>query len=179
MVRIRKPSVARVAAIFCAGAIASLTTSALAEDLIPAKERFDYWSTFLVEEGGAKYCYAATPPVNTSASKDNIKRGPAYLMVSTFPDRGAENEVSVHLGYPANSDKPLTLQIGAAEFRLFNDGEIAWFERSNRHNEAVTAMRRGAKAQVTATSTRGTAITDEYSLIGFTKALESMAELCK
>lgn len=177
--RFRATGLAAGALLSAIAAFATPPTSAAAEEMVPAKEQFEYWSTFLIDEGGAKLCYTASPNVDAVASRDGISRDQAYLSVSVDPTRGNEQVISVYFGYTPDSDKEMTLKIGAAEFRLFNDGENAWFERASQHNAAVTAMKRGAKAFVTATSTRGTTITDEYSLIGFTKALETVEGYCK
>lgn len=170
----------RAGALAAAGllSLAAFGATASAQEAVRASAVFEYWAAFAADDAPAKSCYAATVPVNTEATRENIRRGEAFLMVASYPDRGIENEIMVVLGFPADSDRPLTLKIGAAEFRFFNDGQEAWLERPSRNAEAIQAMRRGAKAFVEATSTRGTTIVDEYSLIGFTKTLEEVDKLC-
>ncbi|MEM9794694.1 MAG: invasion associated locus B family protein, partial [Pseudomonadota bacterium] len=45
--------------------------------------------------------------------------------------------------------------------------------------ELIEAMRRGSSAQITAVSSRGTQTIDDFSLLGFTAALEKAEELCQ
>lgn len=152
---------------------------AAAQRLAPALTSAKKWSVYAPENLPVRTCYAASGPIETESSRDGIKRGKAFLIVSTFPDEGVEEQVAVTLGYPANAKKPIELKIDSTTFKLFADGEEAWLESAEEDKKAVAAMRRGAKAWVTATSTRGTTITDEYSLSGFTAATQKAREYCK
>ncbi len=144
----------------------------------------DNWSVFVQETGGSKYCYAATTPVDTRASRggqalDQITRDPAFLMVSTFPERDAVNEVSVRVGFPIDANQAAKLAVGSKSFGMFSDGEDAWSEKPADDPEIVAAFKAGATAEVTTISTRGTTVIDEFSLVGFTAALNDVAKRCQ
>lgn len=176
----KRPTGARTAALI-AGIAASLTFAApaLAQSKHQRAAAFKDWAVFVDDKAPEKSCWAATVPIETKASKDGIQRGEAFLSVATFPTRGVSNEVSVKLGYPADTDKEIVLVIDGNKFPMFNDGEEAWLESPEQDGAVINAMRRGAKAEVTAVSTRGTRVTDVYSLLGLTNSLERAAELCK
>lgn len=147
-------------------------------------ERHKNWSVFVQNQGGPKYCYAATTPTKTSARRDgraidSITRDKAFLMVTTFPEQNAVNEVSVRVGFPIDAKKTATLRVGAKTFQMFSDGEDAWSERPELDKDIVAAFRAGATATVTTISTRGTEVTDEFSLVGFTDAVNSVRRLCR
>lgn len=154
------------------------TAPAAARTDVPAVESSKNWSVHAPKNTPVRTCFSATGPIDTTASKDGVKRGKAFLIVATFPDQGVKEQVAVSLGFPASSSEPITLKIDDKTYKMFADGEEAWLSSSDEDAAAVEAMRAGSKAWVTATSTRGTTITDEYSLIGFTKATQRAGELC-
>jgi hypothetical protein len=64
------------------------------------------------------------------------------------------------------------------EFRLFTAGDGAWNSSTDKDNEMVQAMIRGADLVIAGESSRGTKTTDTYSLLGFTAAHRAMTEAC-
>lgn len=164
-----------------AGAIASIAmtaSSAAAQTQDRAVERMRDWSVFVAEDAPQRYCYAATVPSETQYSQPTVSRGAAFLIIATYPSDDVANELSVRLGYPADGGEDMYLDVDGARFELFAQGEFAFLASPEQDEEVIRAMRRGARARVTATSRRGTEVTDQYSLIGFTAALERVAELC-
>lgn len=157
---------------------AALTAPALARTQAPTLESSKNWSIHAPKNTPVRTCFASTGPIDTKSSKSGIKRGKPFLIVATFPDQGVKAQVAVTLGFPANATKPITLKVDKKTYKMFADGEEAWLNSPEDDAAAVAAMRAGAKAWVTATSTRGTTITDEYSLVGFTKAVRRANELC-
>lgn len=139
------------------------------------------WGAFVAEVGGVRSCYAATVPTATETSQSVTSRGEPYLLVSTFPSQNVAEEVSVLLGFEADNSQPITLTVDDGEaFQMFGDGRHAFLASSEQNEAVVTALRRGRAAVVVATSSaRGTVITDTYSLIGVTAALNSASENCE
>lgn len=150
-----------------------------AQSMTDVKEEFRKWGVFVPDNTASKTCFAATVPEDTEASRANIRRGAAFLMVANYPSEGVSNQVSVKLGYPADTNKPIQMKIGSRTFTMFANGEDAWLATPGEDTAVVQAMRRGATASVTATSSRGTTVTDKYSLLGFTAASNRAAEICK
>lgn len=177
-----KPRAARAAAmLFAAGALmvsGVLASSATARTEAPTLEASKNWSVHAPKNSPIRTCFSATGPLSTQSSKSGIKRGNAFLIVAVFPEQGVKEQVAVSLGYPASTNRPITLKVDEKTYKMFADGEEAWLDSPDEDSAAIAAMRAGAKAWVTATSTRGTEITDEYSLIGFTAAAKRAAELC-
>lgn len=153
-------------------------TLSISQEKIPYVDAFRKWSVFVNEGGGQRSCFAATgPSADPQFSRSGRSRGDAQLMVATYPGESVSNEVSVKLGYPADGDRSITLAVDGRSFEMFNEGEEAWL-MPEQDADAVAAMRRGATATIVATSTAGTQVTETYSLIGFTAALNRVSELC-
>ena len=166
-------------AAFLAGALAlAMPTSTTAQELLQRRDAFDFWSVFVDEAAPQKYCYAATVPTDSRSSRRNIRRGDVFLLVSTFPSSNVRNEISVKLGFPADPNRPPVIEVDGKTFTMFSDREEAWLENPGADAQVVDAMRRGATAVVRSTSTRGTQLTDTFSLIGFSASLERVSALC-
>lgn len=164
--------------VFVFAAAAAAASPALTEEMLSQRAIFDDWAVFVDDAAPNKYCYAATLPKESTMSR-NARRGDVFLMISTFPSANVANELSVRVGYPIDQSKRPQLNIGGSRYGLISEGEEAWLENPEQDQEVVRAMKRGATAVVTATSERGTRTTDEFSLIGFTAAVNHVAGLCK
>lgn len=163
---------------------ATLAASAAAQSELRAKETHRDWSVFVDDGASEKFCYAAAVPTQWQAFRDgaqqsDVQRGAPYLLVSTFPSANVANEISVRLGYPADGDQPVTLEIGDKTFALFSEEDEAWLATPTDDAAVIQAMRAGRTATITATSTRGTRVVDEYSLLGFTASIEAVARECR
>ena len=64
------------------------------------------------------------------------------------------------------------------KFALFTAGEWAWAGTDEDDQKIINAMKKGAKAVLTAKSRRGTKTQDTFSLMGFTAALEDAEKRC-
>ncbi|HLU91051.1 MAG TPA: invasion associated locus B family protein [Pedomonas sp.] len=137
---------------------------------------FGDWAAFR-DPGNDSKCYAVTAPNQTRASAQNIRRGQAALSVGIWPGRpGAQ--VYTAVGFNIDPTKPVTLKIGSRSFTLLPDGESAWAENAAADEAIINALRQGIVAEVTSTSTRGTQITDRYSLKGISAAIDAARSAC-
>ncbi len=166
-------------------ATASLTTVLLAS-LAPlvanaqattVEGTFGSWSLYSNESAGSKLCFAAATPTEKKPATAN--RGPTLLYVSAWPKDGIRSEVSVKLGYPLKPDSTVTVTIGTDTFSLFPKEERAYVADATQELKLVEALKKGSKADVTATSARGTETTDTYTLTGLTQALTELSKTCK
>ncbi len=139
-------------------------------------KRVKDWSAYMAEGPNGPVCFAIARPVDTEPK--NVKRGPIYFYVTTWPKRRIAEQISVKIGYPFKPDSVPRLTIGAQVFNLFPKGERAFIERAEDGPKVVAAMRRGAKMVVTGISKRGTLTTDVYSLAGVTAALKQVRQAC-
>jgi len=134
------------------------------------------WAAFRDEAEGK--CYIVSPPSQTRASARNIRRGAAALSVGVWPGKKIDGQVYAEVGFNMDAGKPVTLKVGSRSFTLLPDGESAWAENGGADETIVGALRRGSTAEVSSTSTRGTQVTDRYSLKGFSAALDAARRAC-
>jgi hypothetical protein len=176
--------VRRVAIFLCAALIAISGVAAAATEVPRVSAKRD-WAVFQADENGGKVCWIVTKPVTWKAFKgstettDQVRRGDIFLMVSMRPKENVKFEVSVMSGYPYRKGGEVTAQIGADNFTLFSEGESAWLTNGSTDEAMVAAMKRGRTAKVTGFSQRGTKTVDEFSLLGFTAALQAAEGLRK
>ena len=140
------------------------------------------WSIFKEGAAADRQCWIVSQPVSSRALRGgkpvSVNRGDIFLMVAIRPGANVKNEVSMLPGYPFRSGSAAEVKIGSDRFELFTAGEGAWADSAESDERIVTAMRRGATAEVTGVSTRGTTTVDTFSLTGFTAALEEARALC-
>jgi invasion protein IalB len=138
---------------------------------------FGSWSLYSNDATGSKLCFVAATPSEKKPA--NANRGPALLYVSAWPKDGIRSEVSVKLGYPVKPDSTVTVTVGGDTFSLFPKDERAFVADTTVELKLVEALKKGSKADVTATSARGTETTDTYTLSGLTQALSELGKTCK
>ncbi|SEN31182.1 hypothetical protein SAMN04488012_102351 [Palleronia salina] len=167
-----------------AGAIlgAALATAAVAQDESTNRVAVETaWSVFV--EDDPQECWSVSSPTNTVNTRGgqvvSVRRGDILLFVTFRPGSGANGEVSFTGGYPFADGSTVTLDIGGTEFELFTDGEWAWPASEAEDAQIIAAMRRGAEAELSARSERGTNTADTFSLFGFTAALEEAQSRCE
>jgi hypothetical protein len=142
------------------------------------------WSVFVADD--PKECYIVSPPKSSVARRDGqsaeVERGDIRLFVAFRPGEDVSNEVSFTGGYPFREGSTVTLAIGSDSFTLApgagDSGEWAWTDPAD-DARVVAAMRRGANATITGTSSRGTTTEDSFSLSGFTAAVEDAEARCR
>ncbi|MCU0954259.1 MAG: invasion associated locus B family protein [Hyphomicrobium sp.] len=150
---------------------------ARAQQATAVEGTFGSWGLYSNDASGSKLCFVAATPSDKKPSSAN--RGPALLYVSAWPKDGIRSEVSVKLGYPVKPDSTVTVTIGNETFSLFPKDERAFVADSTQELKLVEALKKGSKADVTATSARGTETTDTYTLTGLKQALSELAKKCK
>lgn len=150
-----------------------------------AVEAFSDWSVF--NPSDPRECYIVSPPTSSVAQRDgqtvSVNRGEIRLFVTIRPSEGVNKEISFTGGYPFRDGSTISVEISGQSYNLSpGSGESqswAWPPSPERDAELVAAMRRGATAKITGISSRGTTTVDDFSLLGFTAALEKAEELCQ
>ncbi len=137
------------------------------------------WAAYVYGSGDKRICYIASSP--TSWKPKGINRDPAYFQVAHFPGKKLTGEIHVEVGYPLKpGNKPrarIRVKKKTQDFRFFVDDSSAWVvDRKN--TPVVEAMKAGSTLAFTATSARGTVVTDRYSLRGFTAAYKAITKAC-
>lgn len=134
------------------------------------------WIIHQTPDADSKICFAATPPVAKEPAGAN--RSKMLLYVSAWPKEGVKAEVSVKLGYPIKAGSDVTVTVGDDAFALFPKDDRAFVSDATEELKLIEAMKKGSKLIVQATSERGTATTDTYSLAGLSQALQALAASC-
>lgn len=168
------PACARLRSLASIAALAVLVPSADAAQLV---SRFTDWASYAHEEEGQKLCFTLSEP-KTQEPKA-VKRDPAHFFVSAWPKAGVKTEISIKMGYSIKKGSEATVTIGEEAFRLFADADRAFVADPMQELKLLEAMKKGTRVVVQATSERGTATTDSYSLAGLTQALQAMAAACQ
>ena len=134
------------------------------------------WMARIAVNGDAKICFMSSNPIATSP--DNLNRGSAALMITNMPGEKVFNEPSIQAGFPFKLGSDAIISIGGSTHKFFTSGEGAWAEDVKLEKKIIKQMKQGARVKVKSVSTRNTKVTDIYSLIGFTKALEAINKAC-
>jgi hypothetical protein len=138
--------------------------------------RFDDWEAATLTEGGQKVCYAFT---RAAASNPRIENRGEVVLVLTHRGR-SRDEVAVRAGYtyPAKAEPAGTVEAsgGNATLAFFTAGDAA-FVRDRA--AAVAAFERGRSLRLSGPGPRGGAVTDIFSLRGFTAARRAISEACR
>jgi hypothetical protein len=137
---------------------------------------FTDWGAYASGQGRAKICYALSQPKDR-LPKD-LKRDPAYLFVSFRPADNVRNEVAVVMGFAGKDGAPAEAVIGTTTYALVTKGANAWVRNPAEEGQVIGNMSKGKDLVVKATSARGNAATDRYSLSGFAQALDRARKEC-
>jgi invasion protein IalB len=137
---------------------------------------FGDWQAVTFDESGKKGCYITSKP--TKEEGQYSQRGRVYVLVTHRPADKSYDVVSVVAGYTYGENGDVTLTIDQTDFDLFTHQDSAWAPDSATDKALVDAMKKGNSMVVRGTSSRGTKTTDTYSLSGFTKAYQAIAEAC-
>ncbi|KAA9006116.1 invasion associated locus B family protein [Histidinibacterium aquaticum] len=139
------------------------------------------WSVFV--EGDPQECWSVSAPKETalldsSGNPTDGIRGDILLFVFYRPGAGVDGQVTFTGGYPFAGGSTVTLDIGGESYELFTEDEWAWPATPEDDARIVAAMKRGASAELTGRSGRGNTTVDEFSLLGFTAAVEEAQRRC-
>ena len=136
---------------------------------------FGDWGAF-VAHGKSKTCYALAKP--SSRAPASLKRDDAYIFISSRPAENVRNEVSVIMGFPMKDNAEPKADVGGTAFDLVAKGSNAWVKNPAQESQFIEALRRGSKLVVKASSARGNASTDTYSLGGLSDSLARVQKEC-
>lgn len=142
---------------------------------------FKDWHVYSAGKGKNRTCYALTVPREMNPA--NVARDEVFFLISNWPANKTVNQPSVVPGYQYGANAKAQVQVGSDKFAFFTKNEGgqggAWMEAVADEKKLVAAMKRGTAMSVTGTSARGTLTTDDYSLAGFSAALDRLGTACK
>ena len=160
------------------GAVLAFSSAAALADDPVSLGTFDDWESFTYQASGAPVCYIYSVPKKTDAAK-KVKRDPIYFLVTHFPGRKIQNQISTIIGYPFKESSTVTVKVDETAFELYTNGDVAWAAAPETEAQIVSAMKNGTSLSVTGTSWKGTETTDTYSLTGVSKAMDKIDSACK
>jgi len=147
-----------------------------AEENLKSLGKFKDWQSFILLEEGNKTCFAQSTPIVRAPKK--LKRDPSRLFVSFRPSENIKNEVSVTNGYEFKLKFPVAAKSGKKSYNLFSKGRFAWTVDDEEDKKLIEAMRKASRLMIVGNSEKGQETTDQYSMMGFTKAYNAAKKSC-
>ena len=137
--------------------------------------KYKDWESMIVTEAAGKVCFAQSSPI-LQAPKSN-KRD-AKLFIAFRPVDQIINEVSVTAGYEFNSNT-VTAQSGKNKFKFdIKEQGFAWITDFKIETRMISKMKKGSRIMITGHNQKGSQTIDHYSLLGFTKAYNTVKKAC-
>ena len=150
--------------------------SQLSAEEIKKIGKYKDWLAMTVTDGSGKICFAQSSPV-LQAPKSN-KRD-AKLFVAFRPVEKIINEVSVTGGYEFNNKNSVTATSGKNKFKFdIKEQGFAWIADTKIEAKMIKKMKKGSRIMVTGYNQKGSQTIDHYSLLGFTKAYNTVKKAC-
>ena len=150
-------------------------SNTFAEDLKKVG-KFKDWEVMVMSETSGKVCFAQSIPVLQAPKKN--KRD-ARLFITFRPGEKISNEVSVTPGYEFNKNNSVTAASGKNKF-IFDIKEqgFAWIADTKVEAKMIKKMKKGSRIMITGYNQKGSQTIDHYSLLGFTKAYNTVKKAC-
>ena len=162
---------------FASAILVTTLGSAVAAQTVDLVEKSGVWSLYADTATPKAVCFIAAQPQAVEPLGAN--RGPIFFYISAWPKEGVKAEPSIKVGYPVKVDADMSVTVGTDTFKLFIKGERGFVSDQAEEANLIEALKKGSNATVKATSARGTATTDTYSLSGLTAALDKLAAACQ
>ncbi len=147
--------------------------------------RYQAWTAFTMNQGSDKVCFIVSDPKEKRLSRRGRNRGDVFFLVTHWPGESIYAQPSVVIGYPFGRNATPTVQVGSDKYNMVLDTETeeneerAWISDPAAERRLIDALKRGSEMTVTGRSASGTVSTDQYSLLGFTAALERIDQECR
>ena len=141
-------------------------------------EKLGDWSVFIYEDARGRVCFAASAPTDMQPKTATAKRTPVVFYVTAWQKEGIRNEVSVKLGYPIKPKSAAAVTAGGHNLRCLPTTTRPTPKIHSDEQKLLAAMAGGGSMVVKATSAKGTATTDQYSLEGLAAALMKTQQAC-
>ncbi len=137
---------------------------------------FDDWGAFLAQAGKDKTCYVLASPERPGACRPSTRPGLCLHLEPAggkCPQRGFDHHGLSHEGWRrgARRDRQSGL-------RTRSQGPNAWVKNPAEETQFIDAMKKSGKLVVKAPSLKGNVTTDNYSLKGFSQALDKVQKEC-
>ena len=150
--------------------------SQLSSEEIKKIGKYKDWQAMTITDDSGKVCFAQSTPI-LQAPKSN-KRD-AKLFVALRPVEKIINEVSVTGGYEFNNKNSVTATSGKNKFKFdIKEQGFAWIADTKVEAKMIKKMKKGSRIMITGYNQKGSQTIDHYSLLGFTKAYNTVKKAC-
>lgn len=139
-------------------------------------ETFNDWDFYSHNGPKERICFAVSAAASSEPAGN--RQGSTYFYISAWPREGVRTELSVKAGYPFRKGSEATVTVGSESFELFTQGERAFVSDPIEELKLLEAMKKGANMVVQGVSTSGTATKDTFSLMGVSKAVQTLTTQC-
>jgi len=159
-----------------AGAAIALLTATSAVAQTKLVNTFKDWTLYAHSGDPANICFITAQPKEMTPPGARGDR--SFFYVSSWPQDGVKAEISVKIGREMKAETPITIQIGNSSFELFTKGDKAFVSDPTEELKLIDTMKRGSFMVVKLTTADGREATETYSLIGVTRAINTLAQGC-
>lgn len=133
--------------------------------------KFDDWQAATHQEAGQPVCYAFTRPTGSSPALPG--RGDVVLTVTERP--GGRDAVALTAGFTYAVSAEVEVSTEGVTLPFYTSGRSA-FARDGR--AAVALFSKGRQAVAKSPAPRGQAVSDNFSLRGFSQAYAAISKAC-
>ena len=151
-------------------------TNQVVADEVKKIGKFKDWETIVINKDSGKICFAQSEPV-LQAPKKNQRD--ARLFVSFRPSEKIKDEISITAGYEFNTKNSISAKSGKKKYKFDISQEgFAWMADNKQEKKMIRTMKKGTRIMVTGYNQQGSQTIDHYSLLGFTKAYNTIKKAC-
>lgn len=130
---------------------------------------YENWAAF--RDASPARCYAIAKAEGKTAA-------PAYATISLWPGKGVRGGVHIVLSRETAPKGTARLVVGDKRFSLIVKGRNAWAPDARGDAAIVAAIRSASRMSVSATTAKGGAFTDRYTLAGAATAIDAATVGC-
>ncbi|PTS82519.1 hypothetical protein DBR17_08950 [Sphingomonas sp. HMWF008] len=149
--------------------LALLATPALSRESLGV---FDSWGAFT--DPTPLHCYAIAQP----AQSGGASRWRPFASISTWPGKGARNQLHIRLSRERNPQSRVTLSVGERRFELVAGNADAWAPDARTDSAIVAAIRSSRSMSVETLAKTGAPFADVYALRGAATAIDAATLGC-
>lgn len=145
--------------------------------------KFQYWEAYTEGANETLQCFIISTPQRKQPL--SAKRGEIFFTISHRPSNGTFNEPAIQVGYPMTDKVMPSAEIDGMKFRFFSGTHAksgaedwSWLADIEQADALIAQLKSGSLMVYSGQSKRGTTTRDSYSLMGFTRALETIDKAC-
>ena len=138
--------------------------------------KFKDWETFTITEDNNKVCFAQSIPILRAPKK--FERNPSRLFISFRPSEDITDEISVTTGYIFQNKSTVKAKTGKKTYNFFSQEEFAWILDTEEEQRFIKAMKKASRVMIIGRTEKGKQTIDHYSLMGFSKAYDTVKKNC-